>query len=105
MYFVVIIAFALLLADGLPPAELNLFPLNPANRAAWAHSIEWTTGLAIGQVVLLGIYAWVANRLILKKHDGTPDGIDRAQERHSRAALGLLVLLGASMVLIFICTP
>ncbi len=105
MYFVVIIVFALLLADGLPPRELNLFPLGRLNAANPAHAINMTLILVTAQVLLSAAYAIIANQFIIRANDGTHAGLDRTHERHSRAGLGLLILLTVTTLFLMICTP
>lgn len=105
MYFVVIIVFALLLADGLPPREFNLFPLGRFNPADSTHAINLTLALVVAQVFLTAAYAGIANRYIIRANDGTHEGLDRTHERHSRAGLGLLILLTVTTLFLMICTP
>jgi len=105
MYFVVIIVFALLLADGLPPREFNLFPLGRVAPGASAQAINITLAIAAGQVLLLSLYALAANAWIIRANDGTHEGLDRTHERHSRAGLGLLILLTVTTLFLFLCTP
>lgn len=105
MYFVVIIVFALLLADGLPPREFNLFPLGRFIPADSIRSINLTLATAAAMVVLTAAYALAANRYIIRANDGTHEGLDRTHERHSRAGLGLLIILSVSTLFLMICTP
>ncbi len=105
MYFVVIVAFALLLADGLPPAALNILPLDLADPVSLAGATRSTVGLACGLTALVALCATIVNRLALRAVDGTPDGLDTAQERYTWGGFVVLGLLGASLGLLFVFTP
>lgn len=105
MYFVVIIAFALLLADGLPPRELNLIPLDILNPVAMQAATNWTLLAAAGSVVLVATLAAAINRSALRQADGTHDGLDRLQEWHSYGGVGVLTLLTGTLLFLMTCTP
>ncbi|HWL95334.1 MAG TPA: M48 family metallopeptidase [Phycisphaerae bacterium] len=102
MYFVIIMAFALVLSDSLPPQALNLF----AGRSSWSGpAYQATIAIAFGQLLLIAGYAWWMRRRTLSRIDGTPEGHDAAADTYGRFQHGLLFVLSALLVLTLVCTP
>lgn len=95
MYFVLIIAFALLLTDGLPlpgwdVVDMLLRPLGrPFDRSLL------TVGLLASIVPALGFTAWWLGRRACKARDGTPFGEDEMESRYSFAGWVLNCALAA----------
>lgn len=102
MYFVVIMAFALVLSDDLPPRQLNIF----RDVSHFAPTVQLSTiVLVIGQVLLAGVVAFHFRRRTIADLDGTLAGHDRASRRFARGQSFLLGLLSGSLAFTLICTP
>lgn len=95
MYFVVIMAFALVLSDNLPPPGLNLLADRP----------DWTLGVVAAQLVVTGLVAWGVRRRTGRWLDGTDAGHDRAAEAYSRGQLTLLFVMAGFMLATMVLTP
>lgn len=95
MYFLVIMAFAFVLSDDLPPPELDLL----------AHWPRATLAVAGGQIVAMALVAWFVRRHTLRRLDGSAKGQDRAIETFSRGQFALTVLLAAMLAATMILTP
>lgn len=102
MYFVIIMAFALVLSDNLPPEACNLFRSHPFHSpiAIWG-----TLAIAIGQVLLVGCYAAIQRRRTARHFDGTQIGHDSAVDSYGRFQDSLLFVLAGFLVLSTVCTP
>ncbi len=100
MYFVIIMAFALVLSDGLPPERCDIF-----GGASAAGSRLGTLAIALGQLVVIWIVAIVGRRRALGKLDGTPAGHDRGIDTHASFQQLLLYLLAGLLVLTMVFTP
>lgn len=105
MYFVVIVAFALLLADGLPPARWTLFHIDVTDPADVRFAAFLTAGIAACLLLLVGIVAAVGNRLAVRRHDGTHDGLDRVQEIYNTWSVVVLGAILLSLMFLLIATP
>ncbi|RIK68988.1 MAG: hypothetical protein DCC65_02325 [Planctomycetota bacterium] len=102
MYFVVIMAFALVLSDDLPPRQLNLFAGRPLGDAVvlWG-TISW----AVVQIVLVALVSWLFRRRTIAALDGTVAGQDTAGRRYSRGQFIQLAILAIFLILTLVCTP
>ncbi|MCK6455754.1 MAG: M48 family metallopeptidase [Phycisphaerae bacterium] len=105
MYFLVILAFALLLTDDLPPARLNLLPYDPVDPLSAATALQSAAMIAFGLVAIAALAGLVVNHSALRVRRGTPFDIERTQERYTRGQVALLGLLAVSLLFLFICTP
>lgn len=103
MYFVIIMAFALVLSDDLPPARWDIF------RGAWADgrgiATIGTLAIVIGQLALVWAVALFGRRRSLLRLDGTAEGHDRAIDTHVYFQQCLLFLLAGLLVLTMVFTP
>ncbi len=95
MYFIVIMAFAFVLSDDLPPPELDLL----AGRQGA------TLAVAVGQILVLALAAWFVRRVTLRRLDGSPKGYDRAIQALSTGQFILQLLLAAMLAGTMILTP
>lgn len=109
MYFLVIIAFSLLLANGLPPPEANLIPLDPLRDPGLNGAALRTLLAAAGTILAAGIVGAIGNRLTLRKtRDPEADGddvLDAALDGQSRAGLMLLITVAAGLIGLMVLTP
>ncbi len=103
MYFLVVVAFALLLTDGLPSERWNLLPLRPGDSGLAA--ARPTLAVALSGIVAVGLAARVCNFLALRRHDGSSRGLDRLAETSVRGGHVVLGLLGGFVAFHFLCTP
>ncbi|MBX3396104.1 MAG: M48 family metalloprotease [Phycisphaerae bacterium] len=102
MYFVIIMAFALVLSDNLPPEACNLFRSYPFHSPT---AIWGTLAIVLGQIVLVGCYAGIQRRRTSRHFDGTPFGHDAAVDAYGRFQDSLLFVLAGFLVLSIVCTP
>lgn len=100
MYFVIIMAFALILSDGLPPERCDIF-----GGVSMEASRLGTLAIALGQLVLIWVVALVARRRALGKLNGTAAGHDRAIDTHAYFQQLLLYLLAGLLILTIVFTP
>lgn len=98
MYFLVIMAFAFVLSDNLPPAGFNLM----AGRLNWE---GMTLSMAFGQIAVVAAAAWIVRRKSLRRLDGTPQGYDRATQLFSTGQFVLLLLIAALLTVTMTLTP
>jgi len=102
MYLVVIMAFAFVLSDDLPPRMLNLLGGPP-----------WTAGPALygtlaavfGQVAIMAVAAAVARRVTLARLAGSDAPYDRAAGAYSTFQQIFIGMLAASLIGTMIFTP
>jgi len=103
MYFVIIMAFALVLSDGLPPERCDIFGGLSADGGRGA--AFGTLAIALGQLVGVWVVAGVARRRALGKLDGTAAGHDRAIDTHAHFQQYLLFILAGFLILTMVFTP
>lgn len=96
MYFLIIMAFAFVLSEGLPPNACNLFRSAP---------ISGMVLLVAGQLALVALAAWLGRRRALALLDGTAAGHDRAVDSLARSQQVLLGILATALVLTMVCSP
>ncbi len=102
MYFVIIMAFALVLSDNLPPEACNLFGGMPS----WSDAARFgTLGIIVGQLLIIVAYASFMRRGALAKLNGSHDGHDAAVDSYGRFQHVLLFVLSAFLILTLVCTP
>jgi len=103
MYFVIIMAFALVLSDGLPPERCDIFG------GAWAEggrvATLGTLAIALGQLPLVWIVALIGRWRSLARLDGTTEGHDHAIDTHAYFQQCLLFMLAGMLVLTMVFTP
>jgi len=98
MHFIVIMAFALLLSDGLPPDRLDLLAGADSPTAA-------TLLLVAAQLVIITFAAAVANRRTLAALAGDHGPFDHAANTFSSAQRLLLGMIAATLVVTMVMTP
>jgi len=96
MYFLIIMAFAFVLSEGLPPDVCNLFPRDSA-----------LGPVIVNLAFLLAVVAlsWIARRRVLKRLDGSEAGIERAIDEMALWQQALIGLLAVGLVFSVIFTP
>lgn len=102
MYFLIIMAFALVLSENLPPAQLNLFDGLPVTAGA---SLYATLALILVQFPVVWAVSMFARRKVVAHLDGTADGHDDAADAHASAQTWLLFLLAGFLILNMLFTP
>lgn len=102
MYFVVIMAFALILSDTLPPKQCNLFPDLPVTEG---RSLIGTLAIIFGQLIAVGVLAAFARRKAISKLDGTPEGHDDASDTFVFFQQVFLFVLAGLLILNMVFTP
>ncbi|MFQ5429683.1 MAG: M48 family metallopeptidase [Phycisphaerae bacterium] len=102
MYFVVILAFALVLSDTLPPRQCNLFAGQPLTRGL---PLFGTLAVIAGQFLIVWALAWIARRKTLARLDGTGDGHDAAADTYAFYQQVFLFVLAGGLVLTMVFTP
>ncbi len=102
MYFVVIMAFALVLSDTLPPRQCNLLAGLPLTGGA---GLAATLAIALGQLAIVAAIALLGARGTLARLDGTAEGHDRAADRYSLIQQTFLYILAGFLILTLVCTP
>ncbi len=102
MYFVVIMAFALVLTDGLPPERLNLLGGPPWNvgRPLWA-----TLAVVALQLLVVAGVGLLYRQRLLRMLDGTEAGHERASNLYAAAQRRLLVVVAIFLVATLLLTP
>ncbi len=102
MYFVVIMAFALVLSDNLPPEQLNRWGTGP-----WADGRPWLDMALIlfGELALIATAAMVSSRISLGQLGATVESHDRATAAFARSQLVLLCMIAAGLAGTMLFTP
>jgi STE24 endopeptidase len=96
MYFVVIMAFALVLTSGLPPEQLNLC-------RAWPTS--GPIGVVAAEILLVVVSSLAFRRRVLGRLDGTDRGHEDAVDTLTRAHQVLLGVITLGLVAMMLFTP
>ncbi len=102
MYFVIIMAFALVLSDDLPPRQLNIFGDRPPTEPAVLTAM---LAFVLSQIALVAMVALVARRRTLAALDGTPVGQNLAIRKFAQGQFFLLGLLAGCLMATIVCTP
>lgn len=102
MYFLIIMAFALVLSENLPPPQLNLFADLPLTTGT---SLYGTLALVLVQLPVVWAVSAFARRKALAHLDGTADGHDDAADTYASAQSWLLFVLAGFLVLNMLFTP
>lgn len=102
MYFVIIMAFALVLSDSLPPETCNIFRSLAPNSPIpyWG-----TLAMAAGQIAMVGAYSAFTRTKTLRLLNGTQQGHDNATDEYGWWQQILLYVLSGFLILTLICTP
>lgn len=101
MYFVIILAFAIVLSEDLPPPQLNLLSRGFFNVSdPYAATLGWV----LAQVLLIPALALLLRRRVNHAF-GVPGGADLAAQRFARGQLALLVLLAGALLVTNLCLP
>ncbi|OWY70439.1 hypothetical protein B7486_16780 [cyanobacterium TDX16] len=102
MYFVVIMAFALVLSNDLPTPGLDLFSgRDPADRSVTLAVLA----IALGQVLLVAGAALLLRREVVNRLSGPSADHDEAVRRFSRAQTWLVGMISVALVVTMVCTP
>lgn len=102
MYFVIIMAFALVLSDNMPPEPCNFFQ----GRSYHVPGVYWgTMAIALGQILAVAGYALWMRRGTIRLLDGTPKGHDNATDEYGWFQHILLFVLSGFLILTVVCTP
>lgn len=96
MYFIIIMAFAFVLSDGLPPEQCNLFRAQPA---------AGTIAVVVGQLAMITVAAWVGRRRTLSRLNGTHQGQESAVDRLTTTHHVLLWMIAVSLIATMVFTP
>ncbi|MFH1419030.1 MAG: M48 family metallopeptidase [Planctomycetota bacterium] len=102
MYFVVIMAFALVLSDNLPPEQLNLW--GPAPWADGRPVLDMAL-ILLGEFVVVAVAALVASRISLGRLGRTLESHDRATGAFARSQMVLLGIIAAALAATMLFTP
>jgi STE24 endopeptidase len=102
MYFVVILAFAFVLSDNLPPEQLSLF-----SAAGGSDGRPWPamTAVALGQVMLIAVLALFLSRRITTRLGVARDAHEKAAQRFAAAQRIILGVVAATLIATMILTP
>jgi STE24 endopeptidase len=102
MYLVVIMAFAFVLTDDLPPARLNLLGGPP-----WLEGriLTGTLLVAVGQVLVVAATALVSRRRTLARLGGAGESHDQAAATFAACQRVLLALIAGALIGTMILTP
>lgn len=102
MYFVVIMAFALVLSSDLPTRGLDVFSgRSPAERTVGLA----TATIALGQVLIVAGAALFFRRRTLGKMDGGTADHDDIVRRYSQTQTWLVGMISVALVGTMVCTP
>jgi Zn-dependent protease with chaperone function len=102
MYLVVIMAFAFVLSEDLPPEQLSLLGGPPwTGRPALAG----TLAVAIGQIIAIAIAAFVARRATLARLGTTAESHDLASGTFSKGQRVIVGMVAAMLIGTMILTP
>lgn len=104
MYLVIVIIFALLLTDNLPPQGWNLLDRLVAGVGFTPASTAWVLIVVFGQILLVALVAAFLARRTLRARDGTPDGDFLVEDRFAQSGLILTGLLMTIVPLVMLCT-
>lgn len=102
MYFLIIMAFALVLSDSLPPRSCNLFTHLPMTQGS---TLYGTLAVVIAQIVLLPLVAHVISRRTQAKLNGSADAHDDATDYFSRGQQNIIYLLSGALIFTMVFTP
>ena len=107
MYFVVIMAFALVLSDALPPSQclLPVFRALPGRSITGGAPLVATLAVIVAQLAIVALAAGVSRRLTLARLDGTAVGHDRATETYSFCQRMLLGIIAVALAITLVLTP
>ena len=96
MYFIVIMAFAFVLSEGLPPEQFNLFRHQP---------VAGAFAVIVGQISMIVATAWLGRLRTLARLDHTIEGHEEAADRLSATHHVILWMLAITLTLTMVCTP
>src|SRR5262245_41751167 len=95
MYFIVIMAFAFVLSEGMPPPQFDLFPRQPALAA----------GIVIAlQLIMIMVMAWWGRRRTLAGLNGSFEGQEEAADRLTTTHHVILWMLALWLIVTMVCT-
>lgn len=102
MFFIIIMAFALVLSDNLPPPQLNIFRASPPGSGT---AYLATLAIVALQVVVVAALASRTRRRAARHFDGTVEGHERAADDFADFQETLLFVLGGALAFTQVCTP
>jgi len=106
MYFIVIMAFALVLSDDLPPRPFSLFALpDGPGMPLPARSVWGTLALVAAQLAIVVGTAWIIRRRTLRNLAKQPNQVDTAAGVFSDGQRVLLGMIAAALVVTMVGTP
>jgi STE24 endopeptidase len=102
MHFIIIMAFALVLSDDLPPDLCNLLsgPVLTQGRP-----LIGTLAVVAGQILFIALASLAASRLTVARLDDTAEGHERTANAFARSQRILLAVIAAALVGTMIFTP
>lgn len=104
MYFIVIMAFAFVLSDNLPPQQISRYFLGFAGPSP-ARVIIWTLLMVVTPILLtLGVAAWLRIRT-LRQIRTTGSADDPVAETYARGQRLLIGMIGAALAANMLTTP
>lgn len=104
MYFLVIMAFAFVLSDELPPERLNLFKA-PSGQFAVGTPLLGSLAVVAAQLVLVTLAALISRRLTVARLTGPGRDYDRAMNTFSVWQRVLLVVIALGTTATMVLTP
>ncbi len=102
MYFIIIMAFALVLSDNLPPPQFNMFGSRPPGSG---FPYLATLAIVVLQVAIVGLLAALARRRARRCLDGSNEGHEDAADTYADFQENLLFILGGALALTHLFTP
>jgi STE24 endopeptidase len=107
MYFVVIMAFALVLSEDLPPSRCLLPCFQPAAGQTYGHGLPLPATLAVVavQLVLVTLAAVLTNRATLANLGTTLESHEKAVASYARGQRVILGIIAVSLPVTIVFTP
>jgi STE24 endopeptidase len=105
MYFIVIMAFAFVLSEGLPPRSMDIFRLLSEGGEPAARSVAPTLAIIVAQLGLIAATAYITRSLTLRRLSRSPadhEGVSNVFANGQRVLLGMLA---AGLVITMLLTP
>jgi STE24 endopeptidase len=102
MHFIIIMAFALVLSDDLPPDRCNLLS-GPS--LTQGRPLIGTLVVVVGQLLLIAAASYAASRMTAARLDNTAEGHERTANAFARSQRFLLAIVAAALVGTLIFTP
>jgi len=104
MYFIVIMAFAFVLSEDLPPRGFSILPI-PPGLVYPARLVISTLSMVVIPVLLTCAVAWLVRRRTLRAVASTGHPDDRAAEVYANGQRVLVGMIGAALAGVMLTTP